>query len=69
MMALVIILVIIGLLVLGYFIGSEFQQIAEEKGFVGKAYFWWTVFLGPVGMFMVIALPDRKIKVQKETNQ
>ena len=55
-------LIIIGGIV--YFIlaacyADAFKQIAEMKGHDGKAVFWWTFFLGIVGMLMAVALPDR----------
>ena len=49
---------IIGLLVL-FFAAGEFQSIAEMKGHEGKKFFWWTFLAGPIGMLMVVALPDR----------
>lgn len=52
-----------------YFAAREFEQIAEEKGFHGKTYFWWVFSLGIVGMLMVIALPDRNIKEWKKINE
>lgn len=45
--------------VISYYIGKEFERIAAMKGFVDKKYLWWTFFLPPVGMMMVLALPDR----------
>ena len=60
-----------GLIILGILIGAilliwllisvarEFQRIAALKGHTEKRYFWWTLFLGMVGMMMVVALPDR----------
>ena len=39
------------------FVAKEFEHIADMKGHDGRRYFWWTFFLGPVGMLMVIALP------------
>lgn len=43
------------------FAASEFADIAEMKGFGHKRsrYFWWTVLFLPIGMLMVVALPDR----------
>ena len=43
-----------------YFIGKEFEYIAKEKGYTSKKYFWWTFLLTPIGISMVIALPDRR---------
>lgn len=37
----------------------EFVNIAEKKGYKSMKYFWWTLFVLPVGICMVIALPDR----------
>ena len=42
------------------FVAKEFEKIAEMKGHAGKRYFWWTFFLGLVGMLMVASLPDRR---------
>ena len=52
-------------LVLWYFIAKEFENIAEIKGFYGKKYFWWTFFLGPIGMLMVVALPSKAKTTQQ----
>ena len=60
-----------GLIVLGAIIviivaacaASEFKKIAEMKGHNGGKYFWWSFLLGPVGMLMVVALPDRAKQV------
>ena len=41
-----------------YFIAKTFQEIAEQKGHFERKYFWWTFLMGPVGMLMVVALPD-----------
>ena len=44
--------------ILAWMFGDAFRDIAEMKGHEGRKYFWWTFILGPVGMMMVIALPD-----------
>ena len=49
----------IAYLVLWYFIADAFRNIAQMKGNNESRYFWWTFLMGPVGMMMVIALPDR----------
>lgn len=49
--------IVIGL-VINYFVAKEIAEIAEMKGFFGITYFWFTFFLGIVGILMVIALPD-----------
>ena len=54
-----IILGAIAYLVLWYFIGAEFRRIAAMKGHDEARYFWWTFLMPPVGMLMVVALPDR----------
>ena len=48
----------VAVIVLWYFIAKEFQRIAQMKGHDEQRYFWWTFLMGPVGMMMVIALPD-----------
>ena len=47
------------ILTVDFFVACEFSSIAEEKGYESKPYFWYTFFLGIVGMLMVVALPDR----------
>ena len=51
-----LIAIIIGLFI-NYIISKQFGEIAEMKGHDGSPYFWFTFFLGMVGMLMVIALP------------
>lgn len=46
-------------LIIGIAVASEFRHIAAMKGHDEAKYFWWTFFLGPVGMLMVIALPQK----------
>ena len=43
-------------------VAAEFQHIAALKGYDEVKYFLWTFFLGPIGMMMVIALPQ-EIKI------
>ena len=52
-----IILMVILAIVLNWNIAKEFEFIATEKGYCEKKYFWWTFWLGILGMLMVIALP------------
>lgn len=40
-------------------IAKEVEFIAAEKGYYGRKYFWYTFFLGIVGIALVIALPDK----------
>ena len=58
MEAAIIIGCILVLVLLG-FIAKEFASIAEQKGYPGNKYFWWTFFTTIFGMLMVVALPDR----------
>ena len=57
-MGTLIILAAIGVIILWVFIALEFKGIAEMKGHDSMRYFWWTFILGPIGMLMVIALPQ-----------
>lgn len=41
----------------------KFRDIAAMKGHDGGPYFWWTFWVPPIGMMMVIALPDRNMTV------
>ena len=53
--------ILIALLVISLLTAFKFREIAEMKGHDGGPYFWWTFLLGPVGMMIVIALPDRNM--------
>jgi len=55
-----VIIAVIVVPVVAYYIGKEFEYIANEKGYTSKKYFWWTFLFGAVGISMVIALPDRR---------
>lgn len=52
-------------LVIDYFIAKKFSDIAEMKGHEGNTYFWFTFWLGLVGMLMVIALPEKEVYDKK----
>lgn len=52
-----VLLILIGVLVLWWYIAKEFARIAEMKGYTDKRYFWWTFWLGLIGILMVVALP------------
>ena len=60
MPALISVLIIAVYLVIWYFAAKVFAEIAVMKGHNGKRYFWWSFLVGPIGMMMVIALPDRR---------
>ncbi len=60
-----IVLGAIALIALWYFVAAEFRRIAAMKGHDEARYFWWTFLLGPVGMLMVVALPQ-EIKAPEE---
>ena len=56
MEVLILVLVILWLVV-GAYVASAFQEVAEEKGFGNsRKYFWLTFLLGIVGMLLVVAL-------------
>jgi len=43
--------------------------IAEDKGYEGNTWFWICLLL-PFGVLLVVALPDRKLRVlQNRTNE
>ena len=66
----VLMLIWIVMLVIGFFVAKEFQNIAEQKGHGDSSkYFWYTFLLAPYGMLMVIALPDRGIKSTGTMNE
>ena len=53
-------------LLLNYFIANEMQHIAESKGYVDNKAFNLSFWLGAVGYFYTIALPDL---VQRENEK
>ena len=53
------ILSVLVVIILDYFIATEFAHIAEMKGHERDRYFWFTFIFMPIGMLMVVALPDR----------
>ena len=46
----VIIIAVIVVPVVAYYIGKEFEYIANEKRYTSKKYFWWTFLFGAVGI-------------------
>ena len=59
--------IVIGIII-AFVVASEFASIANEKGYDGTKYFWYTLFLGMIGALMVIALPDRNSKINIVNN-
>ena len=55
-----VIIIIIALLI-NIVISIKFGDIATEKGYTGKNYFWACFFLGVAGYIMVAALPDLEL--------
>lgn len=65
----------VGLIVLGssavlilyiwlmYYIANQFEQVANDKGYTDKKYFWICFWLGMIGYIMVAAMPYRAEKV------
>lgn len=62
-----IIIAAVVVIVVNYFVAKEFYEIAYEKGFKDKRYFWYSFLLSAVGYAMVIALPDRSVRKEKNT--
>ena len=54
------ILIVVVYIVIMVYAAKRFQKIAEMKGHRENCYFWWCFWTGPIGMMMVIALPDRR---------
>lgn len=61
---LVYLLVVAFALYIDYLIANEFYNIARQKGYETKKYFWFCFWLGIVGYLMVIALPNLKTNIQ-----
>lgn len=51
---------------LAYYTAKWFYEVAEEKGYHDKKYFWICFWLGYIGIPLVIALPDRGAGQQRE---
>ena len=58
----VIFFVLILLAVVHYFVAKNFGMYAEEKGYSKSKYFWICFLLLPIGMIMVTAMPDKKLR-------
>ena len=61
---LLIILVIALCIVIRIYLSLCLYEIANEKGFDEKRYFWIPFLFGMPGYLMVIALPDRGAEYQ-----
>ena len=44
---------------LAWYIGEQFYEAAQAKGYQDRKYFWICFWLGWVGYLLVIALPNR----------
>ena len=70
----IIVISIIVYLVLWFFVARVFFSIVQMKGHANSdncfecPYFWWTFLTGFIGIFMVIALPDRQKLNVSESN-
>lgn len=58
-MIIIYLLVLVIAVVLAYFIAKWFYEVAVEKGYHDKKYFWICFWLGYIGIPLIIALPDR----------
>lgn len=64
-MGLIIILVLVGL-VISYVLAEEFMEIASQKGYSNRKYFWYCFLFGVAGYLIVIALPTIEEGVHKK---
>lgn len=58
--------IVVGILVYAIISGllaNEFHYIACQKGYYSRKYFWICFFLGVIGYLLIVAMPDRKDKV------
>ena len=51
-------------LMIWYKAAKNFALIASDKGYTEKKWFHYCFWLGPVGMLMVCAMPDKKSRRQ-----
>lgn len=54
----VYLLVLVIVIVLNYFISRWFYEIAEDKGYHDRKYFWICFWFGVIGYLLVAAMPD-----------
>ena len=54
----ILVCLVIGLLI-NALLSFYFYEVAKEKGFYRKCYFWIPFFFGFIGYILVAALPDR----------
>lgn len=54
---------------LASYLANCFYDIACEKGFYERRYFWIPFLLGLVGYLMVVALPDRKKEKTEQSHK
>lgn len=59
--------ILIGIAALAFLclIAKEFANVAKEKGYSQKKYFWYSFLLGIIGYLLVVALPDRGKKQER----
>ena len=50
------------ILIINNYIASQFQEVAEKKGYTETKYKWICFFFGIAGMLLVVALPDLKLR-------
>ena len=55
-----VILAAVAVVALASYLADCFYEVACEKGFENRKYYWIPFFLGLAGYLLVIALPDRK---------
>ena len=48
-----------GLIVLQWYAAKWFAQIAADKGYYDRKYFWICFWLSGIGQLLVVAMPDR----------
>ena len=54
-----VVLLLIVFILINSLIAGCFYDVAKEKGFSRKCYFWIPFFFGFIGYILVLALPDR----------
>ena len=64
-MGLIIVLVLVGL-VISYVLSEEFMEIASNKGYYNRKYFWYCFLFGIAGYLIVIALPAKEEGVHQK---
>ena len=59
------VIVLIISIIIDYLLAKEFYSVAISKGYKDKKYFWYSYIFLFAGYLLVVALPDKNNKTEK----